>query len=159
MCCCCHCIQRDTRRISVIQASHFSLSPLCIYFLPFLSVFARHAPQQSGAAFWALAAARQRSQQSSPEHGLLCIPCTMCPTTAWHSSSHMLASKLLVCSDVEFPGALGHLGIMPAGSTSLQLLSPLLRTDGLRVFLNLQHPAKLLNTPGCQKSLKDRTLS
>lgn len=71
----------------------------------------------------------------------------------------MLAGKLLACSDMEFPGALGDLPIMPTHSVSLQPLSPVLRPDGLRASLSLQHPPKLLNTPGCKKSLKGRTLS
>lgn len=70
----------------------------------------------------------------------------------------MLAGKLLTCSDMGFVGAMGALPIVTAGSVSLQPLSLVLRTHGLRAFLSLQHPPKLLNTPGC-KPLKDRTLS
>jgi len=104
---------------------------------------------QHRAAVWALAAAGQRNLQSSPKHGLPCTPHTGCPITARRSSSHMLAGKLPACSDVRFSGALGGLPVLPSGSMTPQPLSPVLRTDGLRAFLVLQHPPKLLSTPGC----------
>lgn len=70
----------------------------------------------------------------------------------------MPAGKLLTWPGTGFLGALEGLPIVLAGSLSLQPLSPVLGTDGLRAFLSLQHPPKPLSTPGCKKSLKDGTL-